>query len=60
MKAALLRELGRPLTLEELPRPRPAADEALVRVRACGIDGTDLKLLDGFGYVPSLPFIMGP
>ena len=30
-----------------------------VAVRACGIDGTDLKLLDGFGYTPDLPFIMG-
>jgi len=28
-------------------------------VMACGIDGTDLKLLDGFGYMPELPFIMG-
>ena len=26
---------------------------------ACGIDGTDLKLLEGFGYTPDLPFIMG-
>ncbi len=59
MKAACLRQLGEPLALEELPKPGPAADEALVRVRACGIDGTDLKLLDGFGYAPSLPFIMG-
>lgn len=31
----------------------------LIRVMACGIDGTDLKLLDGFGYVPDLPFIVG-
>ena len=59
MKAAVLRQLGEPLALEELPMPQPAADEALVRVRACGIDGTDLKLLDGFGYAPALPFIMG-
>ena len=31
----------------------------LIQVMACGIDGTDLKLLDGFGYVPDLPFIVG-
>jgi propanol-preferring alcohol dehydrogenase len=59
MKAALLHELGQPLRIEDLPRPMPGAGEALVRVRACGIDGTDLKLLDGFGYLPELPFIMG-
>ncbi|MDE2750657.1 MAG: alcohol dehydrogenase catalytic domain-containing protein [Chloroflexota bacterium] len=59
MKAALLHELGGPLAIEDRPQPRPSAGEVLVRVRACGIDGTDLKLLDGFGYAPELPFIMG-
>lgn len=59
MKAALLHSLGAPLALAHLPQPKPGADEVLVKVRACGIDGTDLKLLDGFGYVPDLPFVMG-
>lgn len=59
MKAAILRALGQPLSIEDLPRPNPDAGEVLVRTRACGIDGTDLKLLDGFGYAPDLPFIMG-
>ena len=59
MKAALLRSFGERLSIEEAPTPQPARGEALVRVRACGIDGTDLKLLDGFGYLPELPFIMG-
>ena len=59
MKAAVLHKFGERLTIEEIPRPQPGVGEALVKVRACGIDGTDLKLLDGFGYVPELPFIMG-
>ena len=59
MKAALLHELGQPLRIADVLQPQPGAGEALVRVRACGIDGTDLKLLDGFGYAPDLPFIMG-
>ena len=59
MKAALLHAFGAPLALAELPQPKPGVDDALVKVRACGIDGTDLKLLDGFGYVPDLPFVMG-
>ncbi len=59
MKAALLRAFGERLTIEEVPTPQPGAGEVLVKPRACGIDGTDLKLLDGFGYVPELPFIMG-
>jgi propanol-preferring alcohol dehydrogenase len=59
MKAALLRAFGQPLSLEDVPRPVLADDEVVVRVCACGIDGTDLKLLDGFGYTPDLPFVMG-
>lgn len=59
MKAAVLREFGKPLVIEDVETPVPAADEVLIRVHACGIDGTDLKLLDGFGYHPDLPFIMG-
>lgn len=59
MKAAVLREFKKPLSWEEVTTPRPGPDDVLVKVMACGIDGTDLKLLDGFGYTPDLPFIMG-
>ena len=59
MKAAVLRAFGEPLRWEDVDTPAPGPDEALVQVMACGIDGTDLKLLDGFGYTPDLPFIMG-
>ena len=30
-----------------------------MQVMACGIDGTDLKILQGFGYTPQLPAIIG-
>ena len=59
MRAAVLRAFGEPLSIEEVETPTPREDEALVRVVACGIDGTDLKMLAGFGYRPELPFIMG-
>ena len=59
MKAAILREFKQPLEWKEVNTPSPEPDEVLVQVMACGIDGTDLKLLDGFGYAPELPFIMG-
>ena len=59
MKAAVLQEIGQPLRIEQVARPRPGPGDVTLRVRACGIDGTDLKLLDGFGYLPDLPFIMG-
>ena len=59
MKAARLHEFGGALRIEDVPQPKPGAGEVLLKVCACGIDGTDLKLLDGFGYTPRLPFIMG-
>ena len=59
MKAAILKAFGTPLSIEEVDDPHPGPDDAVLRVRVCGIDGTDLKLLDGFGYTPELPFIMG-
>jgi propanol-preferring alcohol dehydrogenase len=55
----VLTGFGQPLELRDVPTPVPGPDDVLVHVMACGIDGTDLKLLDGFGYQPELPFIMG-
>jgi L-iditol 2-dehydrogenase len=61
MKAAVLRDWD-DLAVEEVPRPEPAAGEVLVRVRTCGLCGTDLKLVQG-GFAgrwpPSLPFVIG-
>ena len=59
MKAAVLHEFGKPLSIEEVETPTPGPNEVLVKVMACGIDGTDLKMLEGFGYRPELPFIIG-
>jgi alcohol dehydrogenase, propanol-preferring len=59
MKAAVLKAFGSPLAIEEVEDPRPGPDDIVMKVMACGIDGTDLKLLNGFGYAPDLPFIMG-
>src|SRR5262249_32063804 len=61
MKAALLREFGS-LEVAGVPRPEPGGGEVLVRVRACGICGTDLKIVAGAyrgTWPPALPFIMG-
>lgn len=35
------------LRIEELDIPTPGADEVLLRVRACGICGTDMHIFDG-------------
>jgi propanol-preferring alcohol dehydrogenase len=60
MKGAVVRELGRPLTIEELPVPEPAAGEVLVRIRASGVCHTDLHAADGDWPVkPTPPFVPG-
>lgn len=59
MKAAVLHEIGKPLTIEEVPEPSIGPRDVLVRTKACGICGTDLHIRDGWGYTPALPFIMG-
>lgn len=47
-----------PLSLEELPVPRPQEHQVLLRVRACGVCRTDLHLLDG--ELPSARYPVTP
>jgi L-iditol 2-dehydrogenase len=58
MKALVLREYGR-LVVEDAPRPAPRPDEVLVRVRACGICGSDVLGMDGSTGRRIPPLIMG-
>lgn len=44
MKAAVFRGFEAPLAVEEVPEPRPAEDEVLIRVARCGICGSDLHM----------------
>lgn len=59
MKAAVMVGVGQPLSIEEVPVPKIGPDEVLVESRTSGICGTDLHILDGHGYVPPLPHILG-
>lgn len=59
MKAAVLKELRHPLVVENVPIPEPGYGEVLVGTKACGICGTDLHIIDGSGYKPKLPHILG-
>lgn len=52
MKALFLEEVGK-LSLRDVEKPVPGADELLVRVEACGICGTDRHLFRG--EFPSRP-----
>ena len=59
MKAAVMHEVGKALRIEDVPIPEIGPEEVLVATRSCGICGTDLHILKGFGYVPKLPHILG-
>ena len=59
MRAMLLERPGMALQAVELPVPRPAAGEILLRVEACGVCRTDLHLIDGELPDPVLPMIPG-
>jgi propanol-preferring alcohol dehydrogenase len=47
MRAAVVRTLGKPLTIEEVPVPVPGPGEVLVKVIACGVCHIDLHAADG-------------
>jgi alcohol dehydrogenase, propanol-preferring len=60
MKAAVVREFGKPLAIEEVEVRRPGAGQVLVRIRACGVCHTDLHAAEGDWPVkPRPPFIPG-
>ncbi|MBS1525816.1 MAG: zinc-dependent alcohol dehydrogenase family protein [Bacteroidetes bacterium] len=59
MRAMVLENPRQPLVLKKLPIPRPAADQVLIRVTACGICRTDLHVIDGELTQPKLPLIPG-
>ncbi|MCY1290791.1 alcohol dehydrogenase [compost metagenome] len=60
MKAAVVREFGAPLTIDEVPVPQPGPGQIQVKIEASGVCHTDLHAADGDWPVkPTLPFIPG-
>jgi alcohol dehydrogenase, propanol-preferring len=59
MKAMVLEAAGQPLSLRELPVPKPGPGEVLVRIAACAVCRTDLHVVDGELSDPKLPLIPG-
>ncbi len=58
MKAAVLREVGAPLTIEEVRIDTPSAHEVLVRTSAVGVCHSDLHYIEGL-YAAPLPVVLG-
>jgi D-arabinose 1-dehydrogenase-like Zn-dependent alcohol dehydrogenase len=60
MLVAELPGVGEPLRLAQRPIPEPGPGEALVRVQACGVCGSDVFLQDGgFGPNVRMPVVPG-
>ncbi len=62
MKAILVRQFGGPevLKLEELPTPKPAAGQVLVRIHAAGVNPYDTYMRTGtYAQKPALPYTPG-
>lgn len=61
MQALVIRQFGDPklLKVEEVPTPEPRAGEALVEVRASGINPSDVKNVQGAMHGTTLPRIPG-
>ncbi len=58
MRAAVLREFGAPLSVEEVTLAPPGPEEARVRIDACAVCHSDLRALAG-GWGGRLPAVYG-
>ena len=62
MKAILVREFGAPEVqkLEEIPTPKPAAGQVLVKIHAAGVNPADTYARTGnYAILPPLPYTPG-
>lgn len=60
MRAMQVTELGKPLTLRDIPKPVPAAGQVGVKIHTCGLNFGDLLIIKGtYQEKPQLPFTLG-
>jgi alcohol dehydrogenase, propanol-preferring len=59
MRAMILEAPRQPLRAVDLPSPKPAATQVLVKVAACAVCRTDLHVVDGELPKPKLPLVPG-
>ena len=58
MKAAVLREVGKPLSIEDVQIGKPGPHEVLIRTVAAGVCHSDLHFVEG-SYPYPLPAVLG-
>jgi NADPH:quinone reductase len=60
VKAAVLHETGRPLTVEDVPEPKAGEGQSVVDVKAAGVNFADVLIKNGrYPQPPALPTILG-
>ena len=60
MRAAVFREMSKPLSIEEAANPVPGAHDLILKVKNCGICGSDLHMTEPASIMPlALGAIMG-
>jgi len=63
MQAAVLHDFKQRLSVEEVARPHPDANEVLIQVEACGVCHSDLHVADGdwkqFAGIVKKPLVLG-
>jgi (R,R)-butanediol dehydrogenase / meso-butanediol dehydrogenase / diacetyl reductase len=60
MRAAVFREMSKPLVIETVPDPKAGAHDIILKVKNCGICGSDLHMTEPTSAMPlALGSIMG-
>jgi (R,R)-butanediol dehydrogenase/meso-butanediol dehydrogenase/diacetyl reductase len=60
MRAAVFREMSKPLAIETIADPTPGAHELVLKVKNCGICGSDLHMTEPTSVMPlALGSVMG-
>jgi alcohol dehydrogenase, propanol-preferring len=60
MKAAVIHSFGKPLTIEDVPKPKADSGEVVVKTETCGLCHSDIHAAHGdWPFKPNLPLIPG-
>lgn len=60
MRAMQVTELGKPLSLQDIPQPKAGRGQVVVKVHTCGLNFGDLLIITGsYQEKPALPFTLG-
>src|SRR5438445_467662 len=59
MKAAVFHQVGKPLTIEDIPYPKPRAHQVVIKVGRCGFCATDVAMTSGEGMTFTLGAALG-